>query len=460
MDQGSGVGWFSGWSQIFAFYPRNSWTRLWVARRENCFSTEQNHPEYPLQEKRSVSRKWKFTKKTDSFEEDRLLTRQIAHLINEYFRVTGANDSAENYADLFTIVLRNDGIQEFDSKRDEIFLSMTQIPSDDILERLYKLRIREWETQDRIGIVQCGDSSEEGWTWLSQIEDNGKKRIEQKLRMMNFEAKNGNFETSAVVKNRRMEQREQIISGDWWQWKANGQCSKGDNCSSRHDMNKREKSTQPNPSSGSSTQQSVTNASRTRSPRGRSPSERMARLPSKDYLKRTCTTPFCEKWHPLECSFYKSEKGCRFGKSALSYTAKLANSLARSKKMVTKVQWLHWRIHDNWVAYFKIWSRRSLHRFFGRAQIYWSRSDVFDSLKPCLRHANIRDQNPSLGMICPGDPHQRNPNAPKIWGSVLRRDGMARAVCPWSSVEAGQKKKINEILLTFRELVSTCDINH
>ena len=31
-----------------------------------------------------------------------------------------------------------------------------------------------------------------------------------------------------------------------------------------------------------------------------------------------------------------------------------------------------------------------------------------------LHHANIRDQNPSLGMICPGDPHQRNPNAPKF----------------------------------------------
>ena len=34
--------------------------------------------------------------------------------------------------------------------------------------------------------------------------------------------------------------------------------------------------------------------------------------------------------------------------------------------------------------------------------------------KAVLRHANIRDQNPSLGMICPGDPHQRNPNAPKL----------------------------------------------
>ena len=32
-----------------------------------------------------------------------------------------------------------------------------------------------------------------------------------------------------------------------------------------------------------------------------------------DCLKGTCTTPFCEKWHPPECLLYKSEKGCRFG---------------------------------------------------------------------------------------------------------------------------------------------------
>ena len=34
--------------------------------------------------------------------------------------------------------------------------------------------------------------------------------------------------------------------------------------------------------------------------------------------------------------------------------------------------------------------------------------------KAVARHANIRDQNPSLGLICPCDPHQRNPNAPKF----------------------------------------------
>ena len=78
--------------------------------------------------------------------QDRFLRgRQIAHLIYAYFRVTGADGSVDNYADLFTVSLRNDDIQEFDSKWDGILLSMTKIPPDDILEGLYKLRIRESE---------------------------------------------------------------------------------------------------------------------------------------------------------------------------------------------------------------------------------------------------------------------------------------------------------------------------
>ena len=34
--------------------------------------------------------------------------------------------------------------------------------------------------------------------------------------------------------------------------------------------------------------------------------------------------------------------------------------------------------------------------------------------KAITRHTKIRDQNPSLGQICPGEPHQRNRNAPKF----------------------------------------------
>ena len=91
--------------------------------------------------KRRISLEERKAQKQDRF----LRGRQIAYLIYEYFRVTGANGSVENYADLFTIGLRNDDIQEFDSKWDGILLSMTKIPPDDMLEGLYKLRVREPE---------------------------------------------------------------------------------------------------------------------------------------------------------------------------------------------------------------------------------------------------------------------------------------------------------------------------
>ena len=86
--------------------------------------------------KRRVSLEEQKAQKEDRF----LRGRQIAYLIYEYIRVTGANDSVENYADLFTISLRNDDIQEFDSKWVGILLSMTQIPPDDILEGIVQIK--------------------------------------------------------------------------------------------------------------------------------------------------------------------------------------------------------------------------------------------------------------------------------------------------------------------------------
>ena len=80
--------------------------------------------------KRKISLEEQKAQKEDRF----LRSRQIAYLIYEQFRVTGTDDSVENYTDLFTIALRNDDILEFDSKRDGILLSMTKIPHDDILE--------------------------------------------------------------------------------------------------------------------------------------------------------------------------------------------------------------------------------------------------------------------------------------------------------------------------------------
>ena len=98
-------------------------------------------------------------------------------------------------------------------------------------------------------------------------------------------------------------------------------------------MNQSAKSTQPNPSPRSFIRQNARNASRTRSPRGNSPSGRMFRWPCKDYLKRTCTNSFCEKWHPPECLSYKTKSGCRFGeKFSYAHSQVDEQPTKRSKK--------------------------------------------------------------------------------------------------------------------------------
>ena len=72
--------------------------------------------------------------------EDRFLRgTQVAFMIYDNFRVTGAHDTVLDYADLFSVTLHDGNIQEFDTTWDEVLLSMSMIPSDDILEILYKL---------------------------------------------------------------------------------------------------------------------------------------------------------------------------------------------------------------------------------------------------------------------------------------------------------------------------------
>ena len=127
---------------------------------------------------------------------------RFLRVIYEYFRVTGANDSVENYADLFTIVLRNDDIQEIDSKWDEILLSMTKIPPDAILEGLYKLRIRESEKLKTVlELYDLEIHQKKLGPDYHRLKTMVKRSIEQNLRMKNSEARKGNYETNAVVKN-------------------------------------------------------------------------------------------------------------------------------------------------------------------------------------------------------------------------------------------------------------------
>ena len=330
---------------------------------------------------------------------------------------------------------------------------MTKIPHDDILEGLYKLRIRESEKLKTVfELYDLEIHQKKLGPDYHRLKTMVKRSIEQEIRNKNFGARNGNYEKNAVVKNQGTKQRVQRILGDCWQWETNGQCVKGDNCSFRHDINKRGKVTPSNPSPNSFMQQNERKSSRTRSPRGKSPSGRMSRWPCKDYLRGTCNNSFCEKWHPPECLFYKTKSGCRFGeKCSFAHRQVDEQPTKRSKKnddksavaMLKKGNWQEREpvtdeCHDRPGKPGKK-SDKKLGQNSSKRQSSDARQlgCVFQDMTPpksilrkstdmpkpiqrvkftkaIARHTKIRDQNPSLGYICPGEPHQRSPNAPKF----------------------------------------------
>ena len=174
--------------------------------------------------------------------------------------------------------------------------------------------------------------------------------------------------------------------------------------------------------------------------------------PCKDYLRGTCNNSFCEKWHPPECLFYKTKSGCRFGeKCAFAHRQVDEQPTKRSKKnhdksavaMLKKGNWQERESvtderHDRPGKPGKRGDKK-----LGQSSSKCQPSDarqlgcVFQDVTPpkstlrkstdmpkpiqrvkftkaIARHTKIRDQNPSLGYICPGEPHERSPNAPKF----------------------------------------------
>ena len=251
-----------------------------------------------------------------------------------------------------------------------------------------------------------------------------KRSIEQDIRNKIFGIRNGNYERNAVVKNQGTKQRGQRIHGDCWQWTANGQCSKGDSCSFPHDINMCGKMTQSNTSPNSFIQQNERKSSRSRSPRGKSPSGRVFRWPCKEYLKGTCTNPFCEKWHPPECLFYKSKNGCRFGEKCF-YAHRQVDEQPEKNGDKSAVAMLK--------------STRQLGCVFQEMEppksssILRKSSDIRKPIrcvkftKAVAHHADIRDQNPSLGLISPGEPHQRRTKLQNLRvGLRKRRNGKSK----------------------------------
>ena len=68
--------------------------------------------------------------------------RQLAYVIYEEFRVTGAHEVVLDDTYLLSITVHGDDIQDSDTRWDQAPFSTIEFHNDKILESLYKMRIR------------------------------------------------------------------------------------------------------------------------------------------------------------------------------------------------------------------------------------------------------------------------------------------------------------------------------
>ena len=102
------------------------------------------------------------------------------------------------------------------------------------------------------------------------------------------------------------------------QWKATGQCSRGDSCSFSHGSKRGQKAQSPSPAPKAKTRFDGRKPSKGVGPRGKSPSGRKGQRACTNFLKgTTCTNSSCNYWHPPEGQIDISVSGCKFGDQCL-----------------------------------------------------------------------------------------------------------------------------------------------
>ena len=191
-----------------------------------------------------------------------------------------------------------------------------------ILEGLHKSKLENSaQLQTVIALYNQEAARNHGTPTYQQLKTAVKRRIDQMMRTRNFRIRNDVVERGSDTKSHKGNKAcvERKV-GQCFQWKAFGQCSKGDSCSFSHDL-------QASGSSGKGQRRkrrssSLTSHSKAKQTddEGQKSSQGSGSKHENSYDKseipcrfKFCKNPSCKFWHPPVCLNYRSEKGCVHG---------------------------------------------------------------------------------------------------------------------------------------------------
>ena len=299
---------------------RKDWRLLWTKSSKT-----------PTSRRRSVSRNRKPRKRTGFYEEDRSPWWSMTTVVSLVLTIT-----VLDYADLFCITLRDDNVQEFDTRWDEILLSMTK--------KIHRMMFSKVCTN--LGYVSLINSKLywncTTWKFISKYRCPNIKNWrrwwkEEKIRNFDcklFDARHEKIGTVAVVKSLKGLSGVERGKGICYQWKRKRQWSKGDQCSFQHESNDRAKPT-PKAEPPSEPQSSKTrgrSVSRKRNARGRSQSEKFNLPP---WVRKVLAPNRLVSIGILpSVSSLQRNRDVSSAQSAHSRTGRLKNNQTKSRKRV------------------------------------------------------------------------------------------------------------------------------
>ena len=156
-------------------------------------------------------------------------------MIYEYFRAAGAYEAVQGLADSFTRSLQNDDVQDFDVRWDHALL----------INRRRNAFRRDPGRIIQVKISECYSTSDYdqevarnyGTPNCQQLKTAVGLHNDQMMRNRNFRVRSDVVERGSVTKSQKGNKAYvEMKVGEYFQWKAHGQCSKGDSCSFSHDL--------------------------------------------------------------------------------------------------------------------------------------------------------------------------------------------------------------------------------
>ena len=222
---------------------------------------------------------------------------------------------------LFPVSLQNDDVRDFDVRWDHALLSVSEMPSDMILEGLYKSKLKNSVQLQTVMALYDQETARTKEPNYHKSKTAVKLHIDQMMRTRNFRVRSDVVETGSVTKSQKRKKAcvERKV-GECFQWKAHGHCSKGDSCSFSHDIQasgnrgqgQRRKGRSSSPASHSKAKQTDGEGQKSSQGSGSKQENSMdkSEIPCRF---RFCTNPSCKLWHTPVCLNYKSEKGRAHG---------------------------------------------------------------------------------------------------------------------------------------------------